>query len=316
MPPTALATTGRSFHIASATVRPKPSARLFWTTTVACRWSALTIAAFSSGSSIGMHARWTRLRACVRAAAPQRSMHSSQHVAALGVVGDAGRRPGRRARGARRARGRRGAAKAFITPAMSFMPVPARDLDDERRVGRRRRPGLQRRRHGRLMRPGEPSRRVNGDGAAASTVAVEQADVGERSAARLRVDIGSFLAENGSIDGGITCTLRADPPTAARTPRARRRSRRRPRRRGAGTPTRAPSTRWAVAARRGSARRPCAGALQRRDEPGRLRVVEERRRRRGRTIAQQLVARCRAATALVVAPLGRRRAGRRRRAMP
>lgn len=29
MPPTALATTGRPFHIASVTVRPKPSSRLF-----------------------------------------------------------------------------------------------------------------------------------------------------------------------------------------------------------------------------------------------------------------------------------------------
>ena len=33
MPPTALATTGFRFHIASATVRPKPSARLFCATT-------------------------------------------------------------------------------------------------------------------------------------------------------------------------------------------------------------------------------------------------------------------------------------------
>ena len=32
IPPTLLPTTGRRFHIASATVRPNPSARLFWTT--------------------------------------------------------------------------------------------------------------------------------------------------------------------------------------------------------------------------------------------------------------------------------------------
>ena len=63
MPPIRLATTGRPFHIASATVSPKPSATLF------CghapprrRWSALTIAAFSSRSSIGSAARWTRAR--------------------------------------------------------------------------------------------------------------------------------------------------------------------------------------------------------------------------------------------------------------
>ena len=35
MPPTAEATTGRAFHIGSVTVRPKPSTRLFWTTTEA-----------------------------------------------------------------------------------------------------------------------------------------------------------------------------------------------------------------------------------------------------------------------------------------
>ena len=53
MPPTAPPTTGLPFQIASATVRPKPSAWLFWTTTVAWLCSALTITAFSSGSAIG-----------------------------------------------------------------------------------------------------------------------------------------------------------------------------------------------------------------------------------------------------------------------
>src|SRR4051812_40945301 len=48
--------------MASATVRPNPSARLFCTTTSARRWSALTTRAFSSPSSIGKHARWTRAR--------------------------------------------------------------------------------------------------------------------------------------------------------------------------------------------------------------------------------------------------------------
>jgi hypothetical protein len=36
MPPTAVTTTGRDFHVASATVSPKPAARLFCTTTAAC----------------------------------------------------------------------------------------------------------------------------------------------------------------------------------------------------------------------------------------------------------------------------------------
>ena len=62
IPPTRLATTGRPFHIASATVRPKPSARLFWTTTSARRWRALTMAAFSSVSSMGSWAITIRVR--------------------------------------------------------------------------------------------------------------------------------------------------------------------------------------------------------------------------------------------------------------
>jgi hypothetical protein len=47
MPPTLEATTAFAFHMPSATLSPKPSTRLFWTITVACRWKAFTIAAFS-----------------------------------------------------------------------------------------------------------------------------------------------------------------------------------------------------------------------------------------------------------------------------
>ena len=54
IPPTRLAITGRPFHIASVTVSPNPSTRLFCTTTSACRCSALTISAFSSMSSMGI----------------------------------------------------------------------------------------------------------------------------------------------------------------------------------------------------------------------------------------------------------------------
>ena len=75
MPPTAVATTGRDFHIASATVSPKPSAMLFWTTTSAARWSALTITAFSSASSSGRQTRWTLRRAA--SSSPSRSVFAS-----------------------------------------------------------------------------------------------------------------------------------------------------------------------------------------------------------------------------------------------
>ena len=71
-----------SFHIASATVSPKPSARLFWTTTAAWRWRAFTIAAASSASAIGMHARCTRPR-CMGEISPK-STHSSSTSAASG----------------------------------------------------------------------------------------------------------------------------------------------------------------------------------------------------------------------------------------
>ena len=37
MPPTSEATTALDFHMASATVSPNPSAKLFWTITVAWR---------------------------------------------------------------------------------------------------------------------------------------------------------------------------------------------------------------------------------------------------------------------------------------
>src|SRR5215218_10860863 len=70
--PTRLARTGRAFHIASATVSPNPSARLFCTITSARRWMALTMAAFSSRSSMGRQARWTRSRAARGSAAPAR----------------------------------------------------------------------------------------------------------------------------------------------------------------------------------------------------------------------------------------------------
>ena len=53
MPPTAEATTGRDFHMASVTVRPKPSCMLFWTTTLAWRWVALTASALRPGRPWG-----------------------------------------------------------------------------------------------------------------------------------------------------------------------------------------------------------------------------------------------------------------------
>ena len=63
IPPTAEPITGRPFHIPSDTVSPNPSARLFCAMTVACRCSALTMAAFSSMSSSGSVTSKIRARA-------------------------------------------------------------------------------------------------------------------------------------------------------------------------------------------------------------------------------------------------------------
>ena len=87
IPPTCDATTGRPFHIASATVRPKPSARLFCTTTSARRCGALTITAFSSASSIGSSARWTPAHGA-RQVVPDLDLR--EHLGALGIVRDGG----------------------------------------------------------------------------------------------------------------------------------------------------------------------------------------------------------------------------------
>ena len=42
MPPIRVATTGRAFHIPSATVRPNPSRLDFWSTASDCDWKAFT----------------------------------------------------------------------------------------------------------------------------------------------------------------------------------------------------------------------------------------------------------------------------------
>src|SRR5664280_165697 len=85
MPPTALATSGRPFHIASVTVSPNPSGRLFWTTTSARRCTALTISAFSFTSSMapGPGAPFPLSRLPVRPPVDA----SREHLRALRVVG-------------------------------------------------------------------------------------------------------------------------------------------------------------------------------------------------------------------------------------
>ena len=130
MPPTRLATTGAPFHMASATVSPNPSARLFCTTTVARRWSALTIAAFSAGSSIGRDTRCTRARMSSGSAARRASTSSNTSSPSGSSVTAATAGPA-----IRRWASVRGAMPSHEPGEHAgriLEPVPARYLHDER----------------------------------------------------------------------------------------------------------------------------------------------------------------------------------------
>ena len=121
MPPVALATIGRPFHIASVTVRPKPSCRLFCTITAAWRCSALTMAAFSSASAIGRLTQLDAPAVGVRELAPG-GQDLVEDRRPLGIVGHG---------------------------------VDVRARQDELRAGRRR--PVHQLREGRASRPGGPS---------------------------------------------------------------------------------------------------------------------------------------------------------------
>ena len=144
MPPTAEATTGRDFHMASVTVRPKPSCRLFCTTTLACRWAALTRTALATGSSIGRATRRMASR-CPPGERLPRVEALGEDPRPLRVVGDAvdGRSDESETRVA--------AAGEMVGEAAQhtlhvLQAVPARDLHDERVAGRERRRAAQDRR--------------------------------------------------------------------------------------------------------------------------------------------------------------------------
>ena len=152
-----MATTGRPFHIASATVRPKPSAMLFCTTTSARRCSALTITAFSSASSIGSSARCTRRRAARGQLAPGR-LDLGEDLGALGIVGDRGD-VRTREHEVRVLVGAHVLDEAGEHAERVLEAVPARDLDDQRRVEPQRVSSIIR--AARSTRPVLPSSRSN-----------------------------------------------------------------------------------------------------------------------------------------------------------
>ena len=195
MPPTRLPITGRCFHIASVTVRPNPSARLFCTTTSARRWIALTIAPFSSRSAIGRPARWTRRR-IVGGSAARWAQTSDQTSAPSGSSATAAASgPGEQQV---RRLGRAELLGEAIEQAVRILQaVPAGDLGDEPGGGRDRLvlddlgaaldPPRGCRRRGRRREPSSaPS------AASPTATRIARADSGSRS---------WFFGEKGSIDG-------------------------------------------------------------------------------------------------------------------
>ena len=211
MPPTRLATTGRAFHIASATVSPKPSARLFCTTTSARRCRALTIAAFSSTSSIGSENEVDAVAHRRGQLGAARGRPRRAPRAPSGSSATAARRRARRARGGRRVRRampsreglastpsgslRRSQRETWITAgasaaAAAIRTSSARAVDPPRAS----------------VAPAEHRLRPAGAPASRPADAQDRRDhVGAR--------ISWFLAENASIDGGITRTRAGSRPS-------------------------------------------------------------------------------------------------------
>ena len=156
IPPALLATTGRAFHIASATVSPKPSARLFCDhhlraalDRVDDRGVLLDVVHRQAGE---VHPRPHR----------RRERRAQRRGPRPGPRRPRGRRRPRRRSARRAAGGRRRLPQCSANPRSDpdrvLEPVPARDLGDERRLRRDpARPGRAPPR-GRLG-PGEPSER-------------------------------------------------------------------------------------------------------------------------------------------------------------
>ena len=210
MPPTPLTTTGRPFHIASATVSPKPSASDFCTTTSARRLQR-----------VDHRARSPRRRPSAARevhAAPRSSCGSARHAAmtscedlgALGVVGDARRRPGPRARGGRRRTPPRASTKPSRTPTGSLSRsqrdtwVTHAVAVGERRLLQDRAPAVDARR---ACRP-----RARSASRLPSPVGREPDDA--RGCAATAVGPSAwFFGEKTSIDGGMTDRAPASSPS-------------------------------------------------------------------------------------------------------
>ncbi len=200
MPPTRDATTGRPFHIGSVTVSPKPSTRLFCTTTAACRCRALTRCAFSSTSSMG------RLHRCTRArAAGSRSSHARRHSASTSAPSGSSVTPETSGptsiRWTSSSRRSREPTKPRITPAMS-LSRSQRLTCSTTRASRGTMPPVTSNPWCRRTAPVEPSRRWkprSPSGVGRSTSRARWRAAATSSSVRW-----AFLALNGSNEGAIT----------------------------------------------------------------------------------------------------------------
>ena len=207
-PPTALATTARPFHIASQTVSPNPSRRLFCTTTVARRWSALTIAAFSVGSTIGRLAICTRRRA---------SCGSARHpaVSSASTAGPSGSSATPVTEGPASTRWAPAAsaasipANARITPMWSFSRSQRDTCTTRGTPGPGARP-TRRMSAPRSTRAGEPSARRKTQTVPSGRPSTSPART--RIASAISSGSGWFFGEKGSIAGRMIATR---PPRRA-----------------------------------------------------------------------------------------------------
>ena len=168
--------------------------------TAACRWRALTRAAFSSSSSIGSIARCTGAAGRGRERQP-RFLQLAEDLRPLGVVGHGVHvRSGEHELRAVRSVGLEEAREALEHTDRVLHRVPARNLHDERSVPRRRTRPRRTTSASRATRLELPSSRTKVGDAGPGGPSTRPAWT--RIARIVGSSIGRFFAENGSIVGG------------------------------------------------------------------------------------------------------------------
>ena len=221
MPPTRLATTGRALPHRLGDRQPEPLGEALLHDDRARRWSALTIAAFSSAIVHRQRHQMHAARASAAgSAAPARDAPPRAPRAPPGRRRRPSR-PGRRAGGGRACAARCRATKAVEHADRVLEPVPARDL--RRRAAHPSRRGAALDIGARSTRPGVPSWRRNTapDGHSSASIAAQRED---RRARSRRREPGSWPRTGRSTAGSpIMAAVEVVP---GERPRARTRTRR------------------------------------------------------------------------------------------